>query len=250
MKNKGFTLIELLAVIVILAIIALIAVPIIINIINDSRESGYKRSVELYGKAVEQGIATYQINKPNNSIAGTYATATLEAIEGLSVNYEGSRVVCSNIVVNENGTIYMSGCSVGGHTVEYTYGTEPANEEQAQSTPLPRYYYIGGGNINDGLPQGASSTNTYSAEYPYYLAFDSADGETIDKASVCVVRNNEENCVQVLPSVEHQEYIYEEDGFGITTDSYESGEQTIHVFVAGEASSYVSLDSSGAYDYY
>ena len=48
-----------MAVIVILAIIALIAVPIVINIINDSRESSYKRSVELYGKAVEQGIATY-----------------------------------------------------------------------------------------------------------------------------------------------------------------------------------------------
>ena len=63
--KKGFTLIELLAVIVILAIIALIATPIIINIINDSREESYKRSIELYGKAVEQAIADYQINNPN-----------------------------------------------------------------------------------------------------------------------------------------------------------------------------------------
>ena len=47
MKNKGFTLIELLAVIVILAIIALIAVPIILNIIDDARKEGNKRSIEL-----------------------------------------------------------------------------------------------------------------------------------------------------------------------------------------------------------
>ena len=57
MRKKGFTLIELLAVIVILAIIALIATPIILNIISDTKEESNKRSVELYGKAVEQAIA-------------------------------------------------------------------------------------------------------------------------------------------------------------------------------------------------
>ena len=54
--KKGFTLIELLAVIVILAIIALIATPIVLNIINDSKENSNKRSIELYGKAVEQAV--------------------------------------------------------------------------------------------------------------------------------------------------------------------------------------------------
>lgn len=51
--RKGFTLIELLAVIVILAIIALIATPIIINIINESRIEGRKRSAEAVAHAFE-----------------------------------------------------------------------------------------------------------------------------------------------------------------------------------------------------
>lgn len=54
--KKGFTLIELLAVIVILAIIALIATPVILNIIEDSRESSYQRSIEIYLKAVQNAI--------------------------------------------------------------------------------------------------------------------------------------------------------------------------------------------------
>lgn len=45
MNKKGFTLIELLAVIVILAVISTIAVPIIINVVNNSRESGRMQSV-------------------------------------------------------------------------------------------------------------------------------------------------------------------------------------------------------------
>ena len=43
--RRGFTLIELLAVIVILAIIALIAVPIVIHIIDDSKKSSEKESI-------------------------------------------------------------------------------------------------------------------------------------------------------------------------------------------------------------
>ena len=56
-KNKAFTLIELLAVIVILAIIALIATPIVLNIIQNTKESSYKRSAELYLNATELAIA-------------------------------------------------------------------------------------------------------------------------------------------------------------------------------------------------
>lgn len=55
--KRGFTLIELLAVIVILAIIALIAVPIVISIIDDSKKSAEKNSVEMYMKGVETAIA-------------------------------------------------------------------------------------------------------------------------------------------------------------------------------------------------
>jgi len=48
-----FILIELLVVIVILAIIALIAIPIILNIIEDTKQTSYKRSKEMYLHTVE-----------------------------------------------------------------------------------------------------------------------------------------------------------------------------------------------------
>ena len=200
MKNKGFTLIELLAVIVILAIIALIAVPIIINIINDARESGYKRSIDNYGKAVEQAIGTYQISNPNNQIAGTYTSATLEATEGLSINYEGSRVVCSNIVVNENGTIYISGCSVGGHSVVgYTYGIAPSNEEPA-AEPEDVYAYLTytGSYVSGPSFDGDASALEKSAptDKDYYLKFKLNDESEVIKSEACVKFAGEEYCVE------------------------------------------------------
>lgn len=65
MKKRGFTLIELLAVIVILAIIALISVPIVINIINDTKTSSEKESVELYIDSVKKAMARKQLEKNN-----------------------------------------------------------------------------------------------------------------------------------------------------------------------------------------
>ena len=59
--KRGFTLIELLAVIVILAIISMIAVPIVINIINDSKKSSEKSSIELYMRGVETAIANQNV---------------------------------------------------------------------------------------------------------------------------------------------------------------------------------------------
>ena len=105
MKNKGFTLIELLAVIVILAIIALIATPIILNIISDTKEESNKRSVELYGKAVEQAIAKFQLNN-NESISGTFTASEdgkLLTLEGetepkLIIEYNGN-VKCKTIEI-------------------------------------------------------------------------------------------------------------------------------------------------------
>ena len=65
MKKAGFTLIELLAVIVILAIIALIAVPIVIQIIDDTKTSSEKESVELYIDSVKKAVARKQLEKNN-----------------------------------------------------------------------------------------------------------------------------------------------------------------------------------------
>ena len=60
--KKGFTLIELLAVIVILAIIALIATPIVLDIIEDSKNSSIRESVNMYKSAAENAIAVSAMN--------------------------------------------------------------------------------------------------------------------------------------------------------------------------------------------
>ncbi len=116
MKEKGFTLIELLAVIVILAIIALIAVPIILNIINDSKKSSDMRSIELYGKAVENAIGQYQVKKPEDS------DITLTKVQKY-IKYKGNTVVCET-KINKDGTVYLDECKVDGKDVDYTYGKE------------------------------------------------------------------------------------------------------------------------------
>ena len=86
-KKKGFTLIELLAVIVILAILALIAIPIVINIINDSRENSHKRSIQTYGRAVENAIATWQ-SKNDGQLP--------ENISDYVIQTSGEKVECQN----------------------------------------------------------------------------------------------------------------------------------------------------------
>ena len=117
MKEKGFTLIELLAVIVILAIIAMIAVPIILNIIEDTKNSSNKISVESYGKAIELAISNYELDQ-----TGT-RELTFDVIRQY-IEYKGNKVECDTTQINEDGTVYLAECKVEGKKVEYTYGKE------------------------------------------------------------------------------------------------------------------------------
>jgi len=123
LKNKAFTLIELLAVIVILAIIALIAVPIILNIIDDSKKSGDKRSIELYAQALKNAIGNYQVKNPQDK------DITLEKIKD-DIEYKGNKVECNITQINKDGTIYLSDCKINGKQVEYTYGKEQKEENK------------------------------------------------------------------------------------------------------------------------
>ena len=115
MKKNAFTLIELLAVIVILAIIALIAVPIVINIIEDSKKSSQKESINMYGKAVENAVADYLLKNPNDK------DITFDKIKNY-INYNGEKVECEDTEIYSSGKIYLGNCTVGGTTVAYTYG--------------------------------------------------------------------------------------------------------------------------------
>ena len=128
--KRGFTLIELLAVIVILAIIALIAVPIVINIIEDAKKSSQEESLRQYGKAVENGVANYLLNHPNDK------DITLDKIESY-IKYSGDPIECKTVQINEKGKIYLANCSINNTKVEYTYG-------EKQRDP----------NITVDLPQG------------------------------------------------------------------------------------------------
>ena len=110
MKN-GFTLIELLAVIVILAIIALIAVPIVINIIKDSMQESNERSIENYGRALENAVVQYQLKE--NKVPTKY-----EEIEKY-IDYDGVEIKYDNIYIYEDGTIYLEGIKSGNLTKNY-----------------------------------------------------------------------------------------------------------------------------------
>ena len=107
-KKNAFTLIELIAVLVILAVIALIVTPLVLNIVKKAKDSANKRSVDAYGKATELAVATYLLDN------GDYPTT----IDDLTIEYSGNEVVCNVKTLNEDGSIYLSECTVNGNEVK------------------------------------------------------------------------------------------------------------------------------------
>ena len=105
--KKGFTLVELLAVIVILALIALITAPVVLNVIENSRDKSYRRSVDLYGKAFEKAIAEYYLDHERDSIS----TLTFDDVKDY-IKYEGNDVHCDIKKVNSDKTVYISKCKI------------------------------------------------------------------------------------------------------------------------------------------
>lgn len=132
-KRNAFTLIELVAVLVIMAIIALIATPLVMNIIRKARISADKRSVDAYGRSIELAIAGYLLDN------GKFPTS----IEQLTIEYSGEEVVCSTTQLNEDSSIYLAGCTVGGRSVDgYTYG-EDKNTTPEPPAPTYNSYSVG-----------------------------------------------------------------------------------------------------------
>ena len=115
--KKGFTLIELIAVLVIMAILALIVTPLVMSIIRKAKVSADKRSIDAYGRSIELAIAGYLLDN------GAFPTS----IEQLTIEYSGDEVVCSTTQLNNDSSVYLADCTVGGRSVEgYTYGKEEA----------------------------------------------------------------------------------------------------------------------------
>ena len=136
-KNNGFTLIELIAVLVILAILALIVTPIVLNIVKNAKDAANKRSVDAYGKTVELSVATYMLDN------GEYPTCQSD----LKIEYSGNEVNCNIMNLNENGSVYLSECTVGGKEVKdsstedgwYHYG----KVSEISAEPINNSYKIG-----------------------------------------------------------------------------------------------------------
>ena len=106
-KKKAFTLIELIAVLVILAILALIVTPLVMRIIKKSKVSADMRSIDAYGRSVEIGVASYLLDHQE------FPTS----FEDITVEYRGAQVVCSDVAVNMDGSIYINKCAVNGEIV-------------------------------------------------------------------------------------------------------------------------------------
>ena len=144
-KFRGFTLIELVAVLVIMAIIALIVTPLVMSIIRKARISADKRSIDAYGRSIELAIAGYLMD------TGDFPTS----IEQLTIEYSGEEVVCSTTQLNDDSSIYLAGCTVGGRSVEgYTYGSDKSPTYTAYSVGDQVTY----NNINYYVIKGSSAS--------------------------------------------------------------------------------------------
>ena len=113
-RVRAFTLIELIAVLVIMAILALIATPLVMNIIRKARIAADKRSIDAYGRSIELAIAGYLLDN------GKFPTD----VSQLTIEYSGNKVVCSTTQLNTDSSVYLTGCTVGGRTVDYVYGSD------------------------------------------------------------------------------------------------------------------------------
>ena len=127
-NKKGFTLIELIAVLVILAILALIVTPLVLNVIRKAKDSANKRSVDAYGKAMEIALMGYVMDTGD----------TPNDLNELTVEYTGNKVECNVKKITENGSIYLTECSVNGVKVKdkstedgwYHYGKRDLTNEE------------------------------------------------------------------------------------------------------------------------
>ena len=127
-----------------MAILALIVTPLVMNIIRKAKLAADKRSIDAYGRSIEYAIASYLLDN------GKFPTSVGE----LSIEYSGDEVICSTTQLNDDSSVYLTGCTVKGRTVDYAYG----EDKTPQAPTYPAY----------SISQTASDTVTYNG-VEYYV---------------------------------------------------------------------------------
>ena len=152
-KNlRAFTLIELIAVLVIMAILALIVTPLVMNIIRKARIAADKRSIDAYGRSIELAIAGYLLD------TGTFPTS----VDQLTIEYSGNKVECSTTQLNSDSSVYLTGCTVGGRTVDYAYGTDKNTTPEPVAPTYTAYSvgdYVSYNNVTYYVIEDSDTTN-------------------------------------------------------------------------------------------
>ena len=118
------------------------------NIIRKAIIAADKRSIDAYGRSIELAIAGHLLD------TGKFPTD----VNQLSIEYSEDEVLCSTTQLNDDSSVYLTGCTVKGRTVEYAYGEDKTPQEPAP--PTYKAYTIS---------QDASNTVTYNGEEYYVI---------------------------------------------------------------------------------
>ena len=131
--KKGFTLIELLAVIVILAIIALIATPIILDVIIDTKEQAYDRSVDNILDGSKLYYSKEQLKKEFDM--------DVEIYDEIMKQVDGEKPSQGKIYTNKNGEIAIA-LKYGEWCYTKAYQDKMYKKEKTDECVVP-FYYLG-----------------------------------------------------------------------------------------------------------
>lgn len=157
MNKKGFTLIELLATLIILAIISTITIPIVTSIINDSKESSGRKSLELYGRSIENSVKSYMASNNGKIPVGNYYSKgkflylkSDDSKTDIGIEYKGTDLYCDTVIIYQNGNVYIEGCKIDN---KYIYQKDSEKD-----------YYIYGNKVEQILVNNIAITYDESCE--------------------------------------------------------------------------------------
>lgn len=157
--KKGFTLIELVSVLTILAIIGLIVTTIVVGVIKDMKEDTDKISIKSYTNSIVYAVEVFEKENDNqiptwctikdgviffdNNYDNKYNDSELlcsvdcdstECIKNFitydNIKNDNNEVNCKKIVINEDGSVEVSQCTVLDREIkDYSYKTSVVSED-------------------------------------------------------------------------------------------------------------------------